>query len=88
MSARSVKIINDKIPERDIWWNELREEIKKNALSIDCNFVVGYRETMSAFEDTMILNVTGTAIKVRMISPAHITLMKQLNQDAIHEIYS
>ena len=84
VSARSVKIINDKSPERDVWWNELREEIKKNALSLECNFVLGYRETMNVHEDTMILNVTGTAVKVRNQSSF---ILRQLNIDAVNEIY-
>jgi len=65
VSARSIKLINDRNTERDTWWEELRKEIEKNALSVDCTHIVGYRETLQVYDDIMIMSVSGTAIKVR-----------------------
>ena len=70
VSARSVKLIKDNLADRDTWWNEIREEIKKNALSVYCNYILGYRETISVYDDVMILSATGTAIKIRPRPPS------------------
>ena len=64
MSARSVKLINLKTTERDNWWTELRKEIEKNANYLDCNHILGYRETIHIHEDLLIMSATGTAVKV------------------------
>lgn len=64
VSARSIRLISLKTTERDNWWAELRQEITKNALSIGCTHIIGYRETVSIFSDVMILNVFGTAVKI------------------------
>ena len=66
VSARSVKIINEKTTERDTWWQELREEIKKHAVFLDCNHVMGYLEINYIYENLMIMSVSGTAIKLRV----------------------
>ena len=65
VSARSVKLIVANITERDVWWEELRKEIEKNALSLDCTHILGYRESVEIFEDIMILSVSGTAVKIK-----------------------
>ncbi|XP_058814775.1 C2 domain-containing protein 5 isoform X8 [Topomyia yanbarensis] len=50
VSARSVKLLarvpNPDDPEtRDMWWNELRMEIRSHARAIGCNMVLGYMES-------------------------------------------
>jgi len=65
VSARSVKLIVANIKERDVWWEELRKEIEKNAFSLNCTHILGYKESVEIFDDIMILSVSGTAIKVK-----------------------
>ena len=65
VSARSVRLISQKTTERDSWWAELRHEITKNALSLNCTHILGYREVVSLYEDVMVLNVFGTAVKIK-----------------------
>jgi hypothetical protein len=67
-------LINDKNTERDTWWEELRKEIEKNALSVNCTHIVGYRETLQVYDDIMIMSVSGTAIKVKNI--VHTSILK------------
>ncbi len=67
VSARSVRLISLKTTERDSFWSELREELTKNALSMNCTHIIGYREVVSIYEDVMILNVFGTAVKIKEI---------------------
>lgn len=64
VSARSVRLISQKTTERDSWWAELRHEITKNALSLSCTHILGYREVVSIYQDVMVLNVFGTAVKI------------------------
>jgi len=64
VSARSVKVINEKTTERDIWWKRLRNEIEKNAKSLNCNLILGYREVINIYENFVIMSVTGTACKL------------------------
>lgn len=67
VSARSVKLIHENTAdgERDNWWYELRKELENNALFLDCNHVLGYREQLHVFENLVILTVFGTAVKIR-----------------------
>ncbi len=65
VSARSVKIINEKTTERDTWWQELRKEMEKNALFLDCTHIMGYLEINYFYENLMIMSAYGTAIKLR-----------------------
>lgn len=50
--SRSVKLL-DKIkdpeePEtRDVWWQEVRNEVRSHALAMGCNAVIGYSESTS-----------------------------------------
>ena len=67
VSARSVRLISQKTTGRDNWWAELRQEITKNALSLNCTHIIGYREIVSIFQDVMVLNVFGTAVKIKEI---------------------
>lgn len=65
VSVHSVKllhIINDVESEkRDTWWTEIRKEIKSHAKSLNCNTILGYRETSRIREDVCILSASGTA---------------------------
>ena len=47
--ARSVKLLDDiNEPEtRDLWWNEIRTEIRSHCRSMSCNAVLGYTEATS-----------------------------------------
>jgi len=67
VSARSVRLISQKTTERDSWWSDLRHEVSKNALSLNCTHIMGYREMVSIYEDVMVLNVFGTAVKIQDI---------------------
>lgn len=45
--SRSVKLLehNAEEPEsRDLWWHELRMEVRSHARALACNVVLGYRE--------------------------------------------
>lgn len=64
VSARSVRLISQKTTERDSWWGELRHEITKNAMQLSCTHILGYREIVSIYEDVMVLNIIGTAVKI------------------------
>lgn len=78
MSARSVKLIDQNLStiERDTWWQELRKEIEQNALVLGCTHILGYRETMHIYEDIMIMNVYGSAIKVKKRTPIPFSFKK------------
>ncbi|XP_059489511.1 C2 domain-containing protein 5 isoform X3 [Neocloeon triangulifer] len=67
--ARSVKLLerNTEEPEsRDLWWHELRMEVRSHARALACNVVLGYREESSISDDVCILSATGTAAVVNM----------------------
>lgn len=66
VSVHSVKlldhIINDEESEtRDIWWTEIRKEISCHAKALNCNTIIGYRETSKVISDVCILSAYGTA---------------------------
>ena len=92
VSARSVRLISQKTTERDTWWSELRHEITKNALSLNCTHIMGYREIVSIYEDVMVLNVFGTAVKIsevkynRKEQHKHNTKMRQSPQLEINTV--
>eukprot|EP00796_Vickermania_ingenoplastis_P004291 gene4291-3107_t len=71
--ARSVKIIskNKSKPiisqERDVWWMELREELRANARAFHCNAILGYEEVSQYQDDVALLTLSGTAV---MINPS------------------
>ncbi|XP_021704770.1 C2 domain-containing protein 5 [Aedes aegypti] len=71
VSARSVKLLarvpNPDDPEtRDMWWNELRMEIRSHARAIGCNMVLGYTETTTISEDVCVLSAIGTAAVINL----------------------
>lgn len=42
-SATSIKVIeNDEKEIRDLWWIEMRDEIKSHAKALGCMWIVGY----------------------------------------------
>lgn len=66
VSARSVKLLgqinNPDEPEtRDVWWTELRKEIRSHTRALACNVVLGYVESTDINEDVCILSACGTA---------------------------
>lgn len=60
--AVSVKVIQtDRENEREMWWSDLRDEIKGHAKVLNCNFVIGYSERLTIIDDVCILMSQGTA---------------------------
>jgi len=47
--------------QRDYWWSELREEIKNNAIALECTHIIGYSESITFQKDVCILTEMGTA---------------------------
>jgi hypothetical protein len=47
--------------QRDRWWNELREEIRRHARTLRCTAIIGYSETTIFHKDLCILSAVGTA---------------------------
>lgn len=65
VSAASVKIIdNDDKDVREMWWNELRDELKAHSRALGCHFVIGYSEHVTINAEVEILHCTGTAANV------------------------
>lgn len=72
VSVHSVKlldhIINDEESEtRDIWWTEIRKEIRSHAKALNCNTILGYTETSKVLDDVCVLSACGTAAIMRPI---------------------
>jgi hypothetical protein len=51
-------------------WLELREEIKSHARSLNCPFVLGYKETITICEDICVLSANGTAARCLWYTPS------------------
>nr|KAG5702953.1 hypothetical protein BaRGS_034726 [Batillaria attramentaria] len=69
VSARSVKLLdkihNPEEPEtRDMWWGEIRTEIRSHARSMNCHAVLGYIEQTTICGDIIILSASGTAARI------------------------
>ena len=67
VSAHSVKLLTSEDRDRDIrdiWWTELRNEIKSHARTLGCPHVVGYVETAAIQEDMFLLSAYGTAAQL------------------------
>ena len=65
--ARSVKLLEkvqnqEEWETREVWWDELRQEILAHCLALTCNAVVGYREHTSICDDVIVLSAEGTAV--------------------------
>eukprot|EP01105_Mastigella_eilhardi_P017862 TRINITY_DN4116_c0_g1_i2.p1 TRINITY_DN4116_c0_g1~~TRINITY_DN4116_c0_g1_i2.p1 ORF type:complete len:696 (-),score=189.71 TRINITY_DN4116_c0_g1_i2:202-2151(-) len=75
VAARLVKLSSKEkfTKTRDKWWEEAREEIRKNAAALCCTHVVGYYEsvTFSEEEDVCIVSAVGTAVVMGDSAPAH-----------------
>ena len=70
VSARSVKLLdqinNPDDPEtRDVWWTELRKEIRSHNRALACNAVLGYTEATYICDEICILSASGTAAVLR-----------------------
>jgi hypothetical protein len=76
LKARSVKVVrasanrNQKMEQQhwDRWWSEIRHEIRNHARSLNCQFVIGYSETVTLNEDMAILTASGTAVNLTVKS--------------------
>jgi hypothetical protein len=63
--AASIKILeNDDRETRDMWWTEIRDEIKSHARTVSCSHVIGYTETISINDEVAFLFCSGTAVNV------------------------
>ena len=51
----------DDLESRDKWWNEIRNEIRSQLVSLNCHVVLGYSENRSICEDVCVLSASGTA---------------------------
>ncbi|KAJ2493638.1 hypothetical protein IWW37_000504 [Coemansia sp. RSA 2050] len=62
VSATSVKLIeNDQSRTREMWFDDLRAEIKHHALAIGCSYIVGYTEQVTIRDEIILLVAYGTA---------------------------
>ncbi|KAJ1504680.1 hypothetical protein HMI54_015298 [Coelomomyces lativittatus] len=66
VSAKSVKLFGyeDTLHTREAWWQELREEIKSHAKSLQCTSVLGYTESTAIHDDLIVLCALGTAVNL------------------------
>jgi uncharacterized protein YbjQ (UPF0145 family) len=63
--AASIKVLdNDSREVRESWWNEARDEVKSHARTLNCNYVVGYHEQASIYDEVVFLYCSGTAVNV------------------------
>ncbi|KAJ3129278.1 hypothetical protein HK098_001976 [Nowakowskiella sp. JEL0407] len=68
VSAMSVKMLDDNTSRtedeemREMWWSELRDELKSHARALGCTFVAGYDELVSVAGDVVVLQCVGTAV--------------------------
>lgn len=65
--ARAVKIMKNthRRKNRDKWWSALRQEVKCHALALGCEFVMGYTETATIYNEVVVLTGCGTACLFR-----------------------
>lgn len=73
VSARSVKLLdkihNPEEPEtRDVWWLEIRTEIRSHMRAMGCHAVLGYTEQTSICDEILVLSASGTAARVHVTS--------------------
>ncbi|KAJ2723719.1 hypothetical protein GGI07_002428 [Coemansia sp. Benny D115] len=72
VSATSVKLIeNDQGRTRELWFDDLRAEIKHHALAIGCSHIIGYTEQMSIRGEIIILVAYGTAAVLELDYEKH-----------------
>lgn len=81
--ARSVKFfgrLEAKLSDqetREVWWLELRDEVKNHAKTMCCNFVIGYSETCIIYGDVCVLSAVGTAANVKCLNYPFLSLTSQ-----------
>ncbi|XP_058814769.1 uncharacterized protein LOC131678572 isoform X2 [Topomyia yanbarensis] len=85
VSARSVKLLarvpNPDDPEtRDMWWNELRMEIRSHARAIGCNMVLGYMESTTISKKRKKMQKESLAKKLEEQKARNVELMEELNR--------
>lgn len=54
------------------WWNDLKIELIRQALSLRCNLIIGYTEQISIHRKVALLSCTGTAVSVISASSEHV----------------
>jgi len=57
--------ISDEPETRDVWWGELRTEIRSHMRAMGCHAVLGYSEQTSIRDELIILSAIGTAAIVK-----------------------
>ncbi|KAF2071191.1 hypothetical protein CYY_007493 [Polysphondylium violaceum] len=87
VAVKSVKILKKSNTQetRDIYWTELRNEIKSHAKSLGCNYIIGYIETttIQQSEDLCIFSATGTAAVLDLVDRSKKDLV--LNHNNLEE---
>ncbi|XP_054160558.1 C2 domain-containing protein 5-like [Oppia nitens] len=88
VSARSVKLLdqinNPDDPEtRDVWWTELRKEIRSHNRALACNAVLGYTESTYICDEICILSASGTAAVLKTGDSEH-NISNLFNQTSIY----
>lgn len=73
VSAKSIKLLdkisNPEAPEtRNVWWLEIRTEIRSHMRAMGCHAVLGYTEQTSICDEIIVLSATGTAARVLVTS--------------------
>lgn len=54
--------ISDEPETRDVWWAEIRTEIRSHMKAMSCHAVVGYSEQTTIRDELIILSAIGTAV--------------------------
>jgi hypothetical protein len=63
--ATSIKNLDtDERDFRELWWTEVRDEIKSHARTLNCSFVIGYSERTSIVDDVVLLYCSGSAVNL------------------------
>ncbi|RKP15493.1 hypothetical protein BJ684DRAFT_18196 [Piptocephalis cylindrospora] len=63
VSVKAVKLIeDDEVRTREIWWDEVREEVRSHTRALGCVHVLGYTENMTVNEELCVLTASGTAV--------------------------
>ena len=52
---------SDEPKTRDLWWTEIRTEMRSHMRALDCNCVVGYSERTTIKDELIVLSAIGTA---------------------------
>ena len=59
-------MLTDEPETRDMWWVELRTEIRSHMRAMGCHAVLGYSEQTSIRDELIILSAIGTAAVIDM----------------------